>query len=162
MRVKLLFVVICAALFGSANGQEVPPGVDKYLSRNYPGWTITDSWMADGPRPKALIQGDFNGDGKGDYAMMITRDERIHSIVLLVKRGGFQAVNVLEQKSDQNLRMVGMHLAGKGEELDINTSADKPAKSLKLKTDAVGLYNTSGSGRVYYWQRGRFTWIDVQ
>lgn len=148
----ILVVLIFAPII--VNGQAVPARVEKYLRVNYPNWVIGESWRADGPRLKAITSGDFNGDGKTDYAVLITKDERLYALALLELKNSFKAYNLLAQSS-ANRWIAGIDLIAKGEKVFLGDDGSS-AKSFRLRADAVNLYDGEGMGQVFYWQNGRF------
>lgn len=110
--------------------------------------------MVDSPSRKAFEKGDFNGDGKTDYAVLITKDDRIYAIVLLAEKKSFKAYNLLGQ-NEQDRWIAGIDVMEKGQMVDVGNE-NNPAKSLRLKTDAIRLYDGEGMGQIFYWQSGEF------
>lgn len=154
---KILFVVaIGAVLTGFASSQTVPQQVERYLNGYYPDWQVTDSFIVDAPRTKAIVSGDFNGDRRIDFAVLITKDDRIYAIVLLAAGRSFRSINLLGQKEGVDRWIAGIGVATKGEEFFLLTERGDPGGKMRLKTDAISLNDSEGMHRISYWQRGRF------
>jgi len=154
---KKVMIVLAAAFFTAqfANAQGPPAKVKNYLDRNYPQWQISGSFVVDSPvREKRIVTGDFNGDKKTDYAVVLSKGERIYAIALLGTRNSFTAVNLAAQK---NGWIAGIGLAAKGQRVFLSESGDgSSGKYFVLKHDAISLYDGEGMSQVFYWQGGRF------
>jgi hypothetical protein len=56
----------------------LPPKIEMYLSRNYPGWKQTSTAVNCIPRfRQAVVSGDFDGDGRRDYAVKFIQGGRV-------------------------------------------------------------------------------------
>jgi len=150
----LILAVIFTASF-AAQAQTIPANVNDYLKKSYPGWTIGESWVIDSKPRKAFESGDFNGDGKKDYAVLLTKDDRKYAIVLLVSKTGFQAFN-LEAQNSENAWIAGISINSKGSKINLNDASAISPKPFQLKNDGVYLYDGEGHGRTYYWQNDKF------
>lgn len=144
--------ILCMAVI-FVNAQATPTKLKTYLDKNYPNWKIGESWVVDSKPRKALETGDFNGDGVKDYAVLLTKADRIYAIVLLTEKNSYKAYNILAQNSENRwIAGIGMNKKGDVIELDpINSD-----KTIKLKTDAIYLYDGEGHGTTFYWENGKF------
>jgi hypothetical protein len=106
------------------------------------------------PDIKAIDKGDFNGDGKTDYAVIITKDDRRYVIALIATKTSYKAYNLSAEGWAVRIGTVK-----KGTKIS-SESMNGPTKSLRLKNDGVGLSEQEGLVRTYYWQNGKFLWID--
>lgn len=138
----------------AAQAQNSTAKVEKYLNKFYPDWKIGESWIIDAPRKKAIESGDFNGDGKTDYAVLIEKDGRLYALALLADKNSFKAYNLLAQNSE-NKWIAGVDIAPKGEEYSLGEEPES-AKKLRLKNDGIFLYDGEGMGRIFYWQNNKF------
>jgi hypothetical protein len=154
MKQVLIILAVVFLTSVAAGAQTLPVKVENYLKRNYPGWAIGESWIVDSAPRKAIESGDFNGDGKKDYAVLIQTDDRIYALALLADKNGFRAFNLLAQNGE-NRWIAGIDLMPKGSEVYFNNDAN-PAKSFPIKNDGLEIYDGERHGRLYYWQNGRF------
>ncbi len=157
-KIPIILAFIFIATF-AAGAQTVPAKVTNYLNLNYPNWVIAKQYKPSEngestPDIKAFDKGDFNGDGKRNYAVIITKDDRRYVIALIAAKNSYKAYNLLAQSGGDRW-MVGIGVVKKGEKIS-SESMNGPTKSLRLKTDGVGLRDQEGIGRTYYWQNGKF------
>lgn len=145
MNKTLLTLTAILAFSLIINAQTVPTQVSNFLKKNYPDWKIGESWIVDSKPRKAIEKGDFNGDGKTDYAVLITKDERIYALALLNTGSAYKAANLLAQNAD-NRWIAGIDSVPKSQMI----------KSLAVKTDGIEIYDGERHGQVFYWQNGKF------
>lgn len=151
--VLILIFIFTASL--AAPAQALPVKVNNYLKKNYPGWAISKLTKVEYQENKSIAKGDFNGDGKTDYAVVITKDDRIYTLALLATKTGYQAFNLLAQNSE-NLWIAGIGVSAKGSEINLNEAQADSPKPFRIKNDGVYLYDGEGHGQTYYWQNGKF------
>jgi hypothetical protein len=157
-RICVILAFIFIASF-AAEAQTVPTKVKNYLNLNYPNWVIAKQYMPSEngestPDIKAIDKGDFNGDGKLDYAVIITKDDRRYVIALIAAKNSYKAYNLSADGSGLRIGVVK-----KGEKIS-SENANGKTKSLRLKNDGVGLSDQEGILRTYYWQNSKFLWMD--
>jgi hypothetical protein len=153
---KKIFVILGAVFLTSivAGAQTLPAVVENYLRKNYPTWEIGESWVADSAPRRAIEKGDFDGDGKTDYALLITKDDRIYALALLAAKNGFKAYNLIAQNTE-NRWIAGIDITPKGSKVYFNNE-EISAKSFLLKNDGIEIYDGERHGVTYYWQNGKF------
>jgi len=154
---KKTFVILTIIFLTSfvVEAQMLPAKVKNYLSRNYPGWEIGESWVVGSKPLKANVSGDFNGDGKSDYAVLITKGDRIYAIALLAQNNSYKAFNLLAQNRE-NRWIAGIDAMPKGSELHSETHHDNSGKTFRIKNDGIEIYDGERHGRIFYWQNGKF------
>lgn len=113
----LMFLVgFSFAVYGKrANAQALPLGIRSYLNRNYSGWTLNS--VANHCYPKfkrAVVIGDFDGDGKRDYVGKIVRGQRGYFLALLKRKEDYET-HVLESMSIAEIKRTGLSISRKGE-----------------------------------------------
>lgn len=145
MKNTILTLTVILAVSLITNAQAVPTQVSSFLKKNYSDWKIGESWVADSKPRKALEKGDFNGDGKTDYAVLITKDDRIYALALLNTGITYKAVNLLAQDAD-NRWIAGIDIFPK----------DSMSEMLAVKADGIEVYDGERHGKVFYWQNGKF------
>jgi hypothetical protein len=154
-RIYVILTIILSAAF-VADAQTVPAKVKTYLSKNYPNWEIGKSWVVDSKPLPAIVNGDFNGDGKKDYAVLITKDDRIYALALLATKNSYNAFNLLAQKIGEDAWIAGIDVAEKGTEVFVHNDRGDVTKKFKLKTDGIAVYDGERMSSIYYWQNGKF------
>ncbi len=154
---KKAFIILVVILIASfvAEAQTLPTKAKTYLKNNYGGWEIAKFNKVEYQENKSVAKGDFNGDGKTDYAVVITKDERVYTLVLFASKNSFKAFNLLAQSPDEHW-IAGIGIVKKGDKLDVFTDQQELVKTFRLKTDGVYLYDGEGHGQTYYWQGGKF------
>ncbi len=154
---KKIFVVLAIILAASfiADAQTLPAKVKTYLSKNYPKWEVCKFNKVEYQANKAIAKGDFNGDGKTDYVVAVTKDDRIYALALLATKNSYEAFNLLAQ-NEENRWIAGLDVAGKGEEVFLPNDRGDVTKSFRLKTDGIAIYDGEGMANIYYWQNGKF------
>lgn len=153
MRAIKISIIVCAASLGVA-AQALPVKVENHLKKNYPGWQVGESLQVAAKSRRAIEQGDFNGDGKTDYAVLITKDDRLYALALIAAKNTFKAYNLIAQNKE-NPWIAGIEIAPKGSLIEYEEPIT-PGKSFALKTDGIKLYDNERRSTVFYWQNGRF------
>ena len=100
-KVFLILAILSVTCF-TANAQTIPTKVKNYLKNNYPNWEIAKFNKVEYQENKSVAEGDFNGDGKTDYAVVITKDERVYTLALLATKNSYKAINLLAQGPDEH------------------------------------------------------------
>ncbi len=154
-KISVILALIIAATF-AAKAQTVPTKVKNYLKVNYPNWEIGKSWVVDSKPLTAIVSGDFNGDGKKDYAVLITKDDRVYALALLANKRSFKAINLLAQKDGNDRWIAGIDVAEKGAEVFVHNDRGDVTKKFKLKTMGINIYDGERMSNIYYWQNGKF------
>lgn len=160
--------LICMLYFHStliAQNLTLPPSAPRMLDRKFPGWKFAEvsqeihqffeSEMK-GESPH-LISGDFDGNGKPDYAVLIWHGHYLNDkgvpvghksflVVFMEKRRGYQ-MHVIKDPAGEYLC-----LARKGtEDYDYEQQ-----KEIRYVNDAImtGIFEKAGSS--YVFEKGRF------
>lgn len=118
----------------SSEAYALPAKVKSYLDQNYSGWkfsTLAETCTS-GKSP-AEISGDFDGNGKIDYAVKIKRGNKGYVIAFLSKGANYTPY-VLENKSA----------------IDIDDTA------LELIEGKIHVTNCESSSYFYIYRNGRF------
>jgi hypothetical protein len=87
---SLLFLVASQV----ASAQSLPAKVKSYLDKTYAGWKqsvmASDADCYDDFK-KSVVVGDFDGNGKDDYATRITHKRKGYSMAFLEQKGNYKA-----------------------------------------------------------------------
>jgi parvulin-like peptidyl-prolyl isomerase len=135
----------------AAATETLPVGIRKYLNTHYRGWQLAPSEYACGPQVNpGFIRGDFDGDGKRDYAVKFTKGKKGYMLALL-RRGGNYKAFVLHSTDADEMIYSGLMLWKKGE-----TFEDGKIK-FRLRRDAPAEYRCeSDVGGIHYYRSGKF------
>lgn len=155
MKKLFLIVTTLVSVSFAVNAQTLPKKVTEYLKSNYPNWTIKKFNKVEYQENKSVAIGDFNGDGQTDYAVVITKDNRIYTLALLATKKSYKAINLEAQTSDEEW-LAGIGITKKGEKLDVFNDQNDLVRSFRLKTDGIYIYDGEGHGGTYYWQTDKF------
>ncbi len=97
-------IMICSVAESESprNDQLVPNEARVALDRLHPGWKLAGisyenrqyCYKKDSPYQPTLVWGDFNGDGRRDYAAIVTYGWKTGVIILLATDQGYKPVEV--------------------------------------------------------------------
>ncbi len=131
------------------------------------GWTLppksltSDDWRNKDSNRYLQVTGDFNGDGIGDIARFLARDDGsgIALCVFLSVKGAPHKFIILNEKKDiHQLRSLGIERAAPGHYETAcgkgfaECSKDEP-KELVLRHDAINYFKYDGANMFYYWDQ---------
>lgn len=129
----------------SLGKEKLTVGVQSYLDKNYSGWKLeelTSNSDCFDEFKRAIIKGDFDGDGKYDYAARITRGKEGYIIAFLERGASYEAHILVSGIRIQNL---GLSMGKKGKYDDVVLQNDAP------------LIGACGSEAGYYiYKNGKF------
>lgn len=167
---KRIFLLFSLIGFGIATAQaqsiELPDKCKKLLDKNFSGWKFAKVPEEVGKyfqekrfsyKPN-LVEGDWNGDGKIDFAVLIERGNLYNSRNEAVGKQRLVIVFVSGKRNYKYFRLEGSEyiaLINKGEE-GYNYETDK---NFLYKTDAIfnGFWEKAGVS--YVWEKGKFRTI---
>jgi hypothetical protein len=169
--ILLLCFLSLAAPALCAQREELPPDVTLILDTKYPGWRF--SQVNDDVRqffkerfPNAypnLVKGDFDGNGKTDYAVLIehtnfdkTGKSFTHVVETLafLRKGDGYRLYVLEESKPADLELY-LNLARRGEEgSDFQTE-----KKYRYANDSISVSYFEKAGGTYIYDRGKFRYV---
>ena len=131
--------------------KKLPPKIKLFLNSNYKGWKPSASEKACGNiTNNGVIEGDFNGDKKPDYAVKFTRAGKGYIIAFLARNQNYKAF-ILQAATAGKVNYANLDIWKKGELIE------KKGKSFRLKTDAPGNFNCETDvGGIYYYQNDKF------
>lgn len=98
-----LFVLLGLFFASTSEAFAIPAKVKSYLDKTYSGWSFsTASKYCNSSTTNGEISGDFDGNGKTDYAVKIKRGGKGYVIAFLAKGGNYTPF-ALENKSATNI-----------------------------------------------------------
>ena len=135
----------------AAAAETLPAGIRKYLNTLYRGWKLAPSEYACGPQVNpGFIRGDFDGDGKRDYAVKFTKGKKGYMLAFL-RRGSNYKAFVLHDTDADEMIYSGLMLWKRGELFE-----DGKIK-FRLRRDAPAEYRCeSDVGGIHYYRNGKF------
>jgi hypothetical protein len=174
MRYRLMLLLITLTPMNSAPAQPrsilLPTAIKVSLDRRYPGWSFAtvsqDVTQLFGSYPRLagalphLIKGDFDGDGKADYAVLIVHGKVLNAAGVAVERGEKLIVFLRRGRSYKSRRLeneayiadVYLALARKGEKA-YNYETNR---TFTYENDAIDLCYFEKGGTSYIYRKGRF------
>lgn len=114
----LLFILLSNATAQTVFAQTLPAKVRSYLSDNYAGWKQTA--VANGcyaTFKKSVVVGDFDSNGKRDYAVKFTHGRKGYILAFLAKGTNYKPY-LLESGTATGIKNTGLNLARKGERIE--------------------------------------------
>ena len=145
----LVFAFLLALILaGSICGQILPAKVKKYLDRNFHGWKLAgECYEQDNKR---VISGDFDGNGKRDYAMKFVRGDKGFFMAFIQKGRGYKPFYLHLYTAD-DAKFSDLMLFNKGDDYELGES------NFKLKHDAPADFRCeSDVGGVHVYRNGKF------
>ena len=162
---SIIFLCFCFSLV-EAQSLKLPNECRKILDRKFRGWKLAkiQKDISDYYRKKNFayspnfIRGDWNGDGKNDYAILIEQGKLKNYLGEVYEDRRLIVIFIKTRKGFKYFRFDGadyIALMKKGS-IDYNYETDK---KFRYKTDAIfsGFWEKSGSS--YVWRKGKFVQI---
>lgn len=149
-----LFGLLFAAVIQTAFGQTLPAKVKSGLNKNHSGWKLHsgDSIC----KSRAVVAGDFDGNGKTDYAVMFKRARIGYIVAFLADRTDYKAV-ILESGAAGDMENSYLSVARKGQSYaGIADDDSSKGAARKLKTDAPVSGTCESSEYLYVYGNGKF------
>jgi hypothetical protein len=148
MKCLFTFAAIASFLTSGAKAQTLPGSLRSYLSRNYQGWKLAGE-CKDGNKA-SVISGDFDGDGKKDFAVKFIRGKTGFLMAFLHKGSKYEPYYLHIWKDAEEARLSGLILFKKGERYE-------ESYPWKLKVDAPADFPCeSDAGGLHVYRNGKF------
>jgi hypothetical protein len=152
MRIKSVLLGFVFIIFFTETGfaQTLPSEIRKYLNENYKGWKFQgDTCFSKFPR-KAVVAGNFNGDGKLDYAVKFVQGKKGFILAFLAQRRSFKAF-VLHATDADDVRYLTLDVSKKGERFELG------GQNVFLNYDAPSDFRCeSDVGGIHLYRNGKF------
>ena len=153
MRTKSVFLSLSFvfALIQTNFTQTLPAKIKNHLDKNFKGWKLSPStescaWEVNG----GFVSGYFNGDGKRDYAVKITRGKKGYILAFLALKNGYKPFVIHDTDAD-DVTYRSIFIYKKGKVIDYNE------KDFRLKYDAFADFRCeSDVGGFHFYQNGKF------
>jgi hypothetical protein len=161
-----LALILIGLLSGSHVATRVlPPAVRSELTRLYPGWrfaTLVPSLrpVIDNEHSPEWIRGDFDGDGRRDYAVQIVRQSPRDSaqlILAVLRRGDGYRLYVVNAGGKHN--GIYLVLSRRGERVHDIEADPSGFASITLRTDAITIAYGEEAAETCFYERRRFRCI---
>jgi hypothetical protein len=98
-----------------AQSVAVPTKIQIYLNRTNPGWKQTGTATNCIPKfRQSVVSGDFDGDGRRDYAVKFTQHQKGYIVAFLARGSDYQPY-ILIDTSAREIRAIGLSIGHKGQ-----------------------------------------------
>lgn len=129
--------------------------IDPYLNKNYPGWKVTsEADLCSEEFSKSFINGDFNGDGKEDYALKFVQGRKGY-ITAFLETGNSYSSHILINTSANDIKSTGLNIAKKGERYPVGGEYPDYRYG-RLPNDAPLIGPCASHAKHYVYRNGRF------
>ncbi len=75
-KIGILLILILGVLSSAVLPQRLPKSFRSYLDQNYRGWKLAGECYEKESENKSILAGDFDGNGKRDYAVKFVKGEK--------------------------------------------------------------------------------------
>ena len=168
---SLCFLSLPLTGANGAQGDQLPEAINSTLSKKFPGWRLSkvsgdvQQFFGErfpGSRPN-LIKGDFDGDGRTDYAVLIEHSNfdkagaafsHVVETLALLKRGAGYRLFILQESAPANLEMY-LNLARKGEAGRVFQTGRK----FRYPNDSISVSYFEKAGGTYIFRKGNFRYV---
>ena len=100
-----------------------------------PGWTLLRANQFCGADARSSTSGDFNGDGRTDYAARLARGSQARIVAFMSDGEGYRTL-VLEEGTRAEMDSQRLAMARRGSRHFVIDSLDRPRRPITLPTDA--------------------------
>ena len=158
-------VALLVAHGGFGQPRALPHQIRTYLDSTYYGWKFStvaqdmrDAFFSAPDKDPSFIRGDFNHDGKWDYAVQITCDDSSKSrrvvIAFLATKSGFKPF-VVESMREDNEYYITLDPRS-AERFDFSAN-----KRFVNPSDGISIGYAGRGGYTYFFRRGAFYRVDT-
>ena len=148
-RWSFLLILFCVLSF-EATSQRLPKSLRSYLDRNYNGWKLAGECYEKESENKRTLVGDFDGNGKRDYAIKFIRGEKGFVMAFLANGRRWTPFYLHIWKDLEEARFSDLMLFEKGEGYEFGGPS-------KLKYDAIADFRCeSDAGGLHVYRNGQF------
>lgn len=114
----LLFFLLLVETSQITSAQTLPAKVRSYLTDNYSGWKQTAvANNCDAGYKKSIIVGDFDSNGKRDYAVKFIHGRKGYILAFLTKGADYKPY-LLANGTANEIKNMGMSMDRKGERIE--------------------------------------------
>ncbi len=153
MRVSVIAVLfVCLLLLAtSATGQALPSSLERFLDRNYSGWKLAGECYETPSENKSVLRGDFDGNGKNDYAVKFVKGNKGFLMAFLANGKQWKPFYLHIWKDADDARLSDLMLFNRGDQYELGES------NFRLKFDAPADFRCeSDVGGIHVYRNGRF------
>jgi hypothetical protein len=145
------FVLLANASLMLAKPSVLPPKIQSYLNKTYPGWKQTATATNCFPKfQQSIVTGDFDGDGRRDYVAKFVQGRKGY-IVGFLARGVDYTPSVLVDTTMQDIKRVGLSVGRKGQR-----NENEEGRVSILRNDAPLIGACESEACFYVYRNGRF------
>jgi hypothetical protein len=150
----------------------ISPTLKALIEEKLPGWKLPSAdswekyWFNAYKKADALIDyasGDFDGDGKADYALLLENENHAFIVwVLQSQSNGYKAIELTELTETTLPLNTGLELIDKGKlnHLNMDNGVDG-IETIELKHQAIQVSFFEASAETYYWKDGKYQSVNT-
>jgi len=151
---SLLFVLVVFTVSNQIiSAQTLPAKVKSHLNDNYSGWKLFSGARVCNSR--AVVSGNFNGDGRNDYAVMFKKGRNGYVVAFLSSGTDYKA-HLLETRSSSEMQGVFLSVGRKGTTYGEIIDENFNRRNRKLQFDAPEGGNCEASSYFWIYSNGKF------
>jgi hypothetical protein len=145
----LLSLFLLSLISPVCSAQTLPKSLKTYLDRNYRDWKLAGECYEKASENKRVLVGDFDGNGKKDYAVKFVRGSKGFFMAFLANGKRWKPF-YLHIYSTDNAKFSDLILFEKGEKYEMGLAG-------KLKHDAPADFRCeSDAGGLHVYRNGKF------
>ncbi len=144
---SLIFVVFATQINFAQN---LPAKIKSYLNKNYKGWKLQKDLCYPDEPGKAIVTGNFNGDGKLDYAVKFVRGKKGFILAFLAQNQNYKAF-VLHNTDATEVKSLRLDVWKRGDRYVMSD------QNVYVKYDAISDFRCeSDIGGIHLYRNGKF------
>lgn len=150
-KILLPMLLMIVPLFVHSAQTNLPIQIRNYLNNNYPGWKLSSKTTGCNREfERAIVSGDFDGNGRRDYAVKFTSGRNGY-IIAFLSRGTDYKPYTLESGSIEQIRNQGLSISRKGERYGeiVNDNFDRVSRRLPYDAPVGGMCESSTYYYIY-------------
>lgn len=149
-KLGILIVFVLSMLSSEVLPQQLPQSLKSYFDRNYPGWKLAGQCYEKESENKRILAGDFDGNGRRDYAVKFVRRGKGFFMAFLANDRHWKPFYLHIWNNADEAKFSALILFKKGESYE-------PASVPKLRFDApADFLCESDVGGLHSYRNGKF------
>lgn len=147
----LLTLFVVSLMSQAVPAQALPQSLKRYLDRSFRGWKLAGECYPEGSENKQVVTGNFDGNGKEDYAVKFVRGRKGFFMAFLANGNNWRPFYLHIWDDPKDAKFSDLILFERGDKYELGES------NFKLKFDAPADFRCeSDVGGIHVYKNGKF------